>query len=163
MIHLNNEVFNDSNSNEDNVEEIFHDSDPSDNTPAVNIDGECLNNDFRIPIDQEQGVTGTTFEEDGRMFVQKCHYGEYCYVKYDTYGDVEDTTTRLPHSTDIWSLCDSAPPFVDSPSVKTDLELNSLLEDRRRMVYQSELDNCADVGILTTDIEAAQAPVKPSI
>ena len=31
------------------------------------------------------------------------------------------------------------------------------------MVYQGELDNCADVGISLADLEEAQAPIKLSI
>ena len=105
MIQLNNEVLYDSNIDNDDVEEIYHDSDPRNNTQSGNIDGECLHNNFGIPIDQEHGVTGTTFEEDGRMFVQKCRHIEY-YTKYDIYRDIEDTTTRLARSIDVWSLCD---------------------------------------------------------
>ena len=97
------------------------------------------------------------------MFVQKCHQNEYYYVEYDIYGEIEYTTTRLAHSTDVWSLCDSAPPFINIPYVATDMKFDSLLEDRRHMVYQGELDNCADVGISTTDLEAGQAPIKSSI
>ena len=136
MVQLGNEVFYDSNSDNDDIEEVFHDSGDGSIT-----DGECLNNNFRLPIDHDQGVTGTAFEEDGQMFVQKCHQNEYYYVEYDIYGDIEDTTNILAHSNDVCSLCDSAPPCIDSPYVATDMEFDSLLGDRRRMVYQGELDN----------------------
>ena len=53
MIQLNNDVFYDSNSDDDDVEELFHDSDTGGNTPVDNVNGECINNNFRLPIGQE--------------------------------------------------------------------------------------------------------------
>ena len=63
MIQLDNEVFYDSNCDDDDIEEVFHNSNNGSNT-----NGECLDNEFRLPIGHNHGVTGTTFEEDGRFF-----------------------------------------------------------------------------------------------
>ena len=76
---------------------------------------EIINNHFRQPMDINLGATGTILEEDGILFVQKCLHGEYYYQSSEIYGDTDKSTTIMAHSTDIWSLCDSASSLKDNP------------------------------------------------
>ena len=94
------------------------------NVIAKEHSGKQTNNDFIQPIDVKKGVTGSTFEEDGVMYVQNCLYGGCYYTPYDIYGNIDETTTILAHPTDTWSLCDNAPSFKDNPLVKTDDEFD---------------------------------------
>ena len=79
------------------------------------------------PRDDHKGVTGTVFEEDVVIYAQKCLQDEFCYESYDIYGNTEESTTILAHSTDTWSLCDNAPSFKDNPMVKSDDEFDKWL------------------------------------
>ena len=81
------------------------------------IHGETLNTPFRHPIDTDSGVTGTVIKENGVLYMQKCLRGELYYEPCDIYGDTDDSTTILAHSTDSWTLCDNAPTFKDNSLV----------------------------------------------
>ena len=97
------------------------------------IHGEQINNAFCYPIDTHNGATGSIFEEDSVNYVQKGLHWEFYYNYYDVYGDTDELTTILAHSTDTWTLCNTAPSFKDNPMVKNDNEFNEqLLEDNRQ-------------------------------
>ena len=83
--------------------------------------------------------------------------GEFYSKSCDLYGDTCESTALLAHSTDIWTLCDIPPDLPDN------IVDDQILEDNQRMAYQGMLDRCSDLNVFETDIEEAQAPLKPSI
>ena len=103
----------------------------SDLVPQDPVPGETINNDFRHPIDSNSGATGTLIEEDGILYVQKCLHGDYYYEPCEIYGDTDQSTTIMAHSTDTWSLCETPPESFDYDEW--------LLEENRRMAYQLSL------------------------
>ena len=126
--------------------------------------GETINNDFRQPIDSNNGATCTILEEDGVLYIQKCFYCEYYYESCEISGNTDKSTTLMTHSTDTWSLCDSTPSFKDNPI--SDIPYNFdrwLLEENRRMAYQGLLDECSDYNLFEVDLEEAQESLKPII
>ena len=84
---------------------------------ADEVHGKQLNNNFRHPTDTNSGATGTVIEEDDVLYVQTGLCNELFYEPCNIYEDKDDLTIILAHSTDSWSLCDSAPTFKDNPMV----------------------------------------------
>ena len=83
------------------------------------IHREPINNEFRHSIDQHKGATDTIIE------VQKCLLGELYYTQYKIYSDDPDESIiRIAHLTNVWSLCDSAPSFKNSPMLRSELAYN---------------------------------------
>ena len=71
------------------------------------------------------------------MYVHKCLHGEYYYATYGICSDIDEATAILAHSTNTWSLCDSAPSFKDNLLVKIDDTFDDwLLQDTRQMDNQ---------------------------
>ena len=126
--------------------------------------GETVNNGFRQQIDSSSGATGTILEKDGVLYVRKCLHCEYCYKSCEIYSDTDESTTISAHSTDSWSLYDSAPPLKDNPISILDNNFDQwLLEENRQMVHQGFLDEYSDYNVFEADLEEAQEPLKPSI
>ena len=93
--------------------------------------------------------------------MQKCLHREYHYAPYDIYGNTEETTTILAHSTNTWSLCNNASLFNENSVVKSDEELdNCLLDNTIRMVHQGMLDNCDDFLVSTADLGRSSGAIK---
>ena len=135
-----------------------------DNSITDEVYGEQINNNFWYLIDVHKGVTGSIFEEDGVIYVQKCLHGEYYCDSYDVYGDTDESTTILAHSTNTWTLCNTAPSFNDNHMVKNDNEFdNWLLEANRMMAHQGLLNVHSDYNVYEADLEQAQQRLKPSI
>ena len=98
------------------------------------------------------------------MYVQKCLHVEYYYKLYNIYGDTDESTTILAHSTNTWPLCNAAPSFKDNPLAKSDNEFDEwLLKVNRRMAYKGMVDECKEYHVFETCLEQAQEPLKPSI
>ena len=96
--------------------------------------------------------------------MQKCLHGEYYYKSCEIYGDTYKSTTILAHSTDTWSLCNSAPPLKNTPISNVTNNFDQwLLEENRRMAHQGFLDEYSDYNVFAADLEEAQGPLKPSI
>ena len=118
------------------------------------INREQINNEFWYPINNHRGVTGSVIKEDGVLYVHKYLRGEYHYEPFEIYGDTNESTTILAHSTDSWSLCDSVSSFKDNPMVKSDDEFDKwLLEQNRQMVYQGMTDEYKDYQVYEANLE----------
>ena len=127
--------------------------------PSIDISalGGQINNSFRQPFNSNSGSTGTVLEEDGVLYVQKCLHGEYYYESCKIYGHMEESTNILAHSTNAWTLCNTAPSFKEDPLVKCTNEFDTwLLEDNRRMVHQGMLDEFIGHHVYEADTEHAQ-------
>ena len=100
-------------------------------------------------VDDDSVFGETILEEDGILYVQKCLHGEYYYESCEIYGDTDESTTILAHSTDTWSLWDSAPPLKDNPISNNPYDFDQwLLEENRRMAHQGMLDKCSDYNVV---------------
>ena len=157
------EMYFDSKS-EDEIDEKQHDSIEEEDSNTDVDHGEKINNDFCCQVDAHKGVTGTVFEEDRVIHVQKYLCGEYYYVPYDICGNTDETMDILAHSTDSWSLCKNAPLLNENPNVRSDEKFDEqLLKDNRCLVHQGMLDSCEDYFVSAADLVEAQEPLKPNI
>ena len=189
MEQIDDYVYYDSNSESDNDDEdndhTFQDAiqvedviDGTDNDKAT-IYRETINNDFIAPVGIEDRVTRVTIEHEGILHAQYSHYGELYYQSCEIYGDNPAETKKvidiMAYSGELWSLCDNAPPLQANPmlSLRSEMEYDQLrsemkydqqmIEMNQRLAYQGLLNNCKDVGITETELQEAQAPLKPSI
>ena len=112
-----------------NSQNLDHYNDCDDFETIEKIDpgpADVVHNTFRHPINTDGNATGTVIKD---LYVQKCLMNEFYYKSCDLYGDTEETTTILAHSTDTWNLCDIPPPLPDN------FFDDQLLEDNQRMAY----------------------------
>lgn len=87
----------------DVIEELWHDcSDEESLTNGDGVsdsksedDGEPINIWFTDIVKTHKGVTGTVFEQDGKMYVQRCLLGKFCYVPCNLYEDTDHTLELL--------------------------------------------------------------------
>ena len=93
------------------VEDVIEDTDDDDPTTYA----EPIDNDFIASVGIEEGATGVTIEHEGILHAQYCHHGELYYRSCKIYGDDPAETEKIigmmAHSSELWSLCDNAPPF----------------------------------------------------
>ena len=109
-----------------------------------------------------------TFKHNGVAYFQYCLYGELYYTPHEIHSDnpneTEEAITRMANSTELWSLCDSTPPFEDNPMLHSELEYNQqIIKTNQQLAFQGVLDNCHNVGITESELQEAQAPLNPSI
>ena len=72
----------------------------------------------------------------------------------------------MANSSELWSLCDNAPPFQVNPMLclRSEMEYGQkIIERKQRLAYQGLLDKCKDVGITEVELQEAQVLLKPSI
>ena len=103
ITQINNLVYYDSNNEEDDGDDIFHDTiegeisekfDAEIEDTPVDVHGKPIDNEFRHPIDQHKGATGMMFEQDGVAYVQYYLCGELYYTPYAIYGDDPEETNE---------------------------------------------------------------------
>ena len=85
------------------------------------------------------------------------------YTPYEIYGDPNESTIRMAHSTAVCLFSDNAPLFKDSTTLKSELEYDQRLQEanQRTAYHQGLLDNCHDGDMTETHFLEAQAPLKP--
>ena len=100
--------------------------------------------------------------KEGILHAQYCHYGELYYQSCEIYEDdpakTEEAIDMMAHSSELWSLCDNAPPFQVNPMLclRSEMEYDQqVIERNQQLAYQGLLNNCKDVGI--TEAERRQS------
>ena len=80
--------------------------------------------------------------KEGILHAQYCHYGELYYQSCEIYEDdpakTEEAIDMMAHSSELWSLCDNAPPFQVNPMLCLHSEMEydqQVIERNQRLAY----------------------------
>ena len=146
-------VYYDSNSKkaDDNTDDdsIFHNTfqvesasfDTDDDNDEPISYGEIINNDFNTPTGFKGGATGLTIDYGGVLHAHYCHCsGDLYYQPIEIYGDDPDATDEaiemMANATQLWSLCDDAPPLPGHPilSLGSNKQYNSEMKFKQQVM-----------------------------
>ena len=117
---------------------------------------------FSNQVDTHPHSTGTTYEEDGILYVERC--SEMGEMYSACLGKIVDNPKLaldvLASSTDSWTLCSGAPPMKDQINV---INEEDSIDQWKTLVHQGILDHCEDYHVNQADLLDAQGPLNPNI